>query len=112
MGRSAIFESLFSAMSADPQLLPLLQGSGYPNQRLYRDFPKLQLFLKGYEPQVSEGWLVLEEAQPGLRAAQTQYSTIYEALEVNFHVFGTTYGLADDVSDILDSLFGWTVEQQ
>ena len=65
-----------------------------------------------YEPQGREGWLVIEEPQPGPRAANQQFETIYETLEIVFHVFATAYSLADDVSDILDSYFHWTVFQQ
>ncbi len=55
---------------------------------------------------------MIEEVLPGLNASRTQFDTIYELLEINFRVFAVTYGLADDVSDVLDTLFSWTVEQQ
>ena len=115
MGRSQIFEGIFSAMRASASLIPLLGTQTATNLRLYRNFPQLQSFLLGpprYEPSTAEGWLVLEEAPPGLNASRAQYDSIFEVLDINFHVFATTYGLADDVSDVLDDLFHWSIEQQ
>ena len=119
MSRAQIFEGIFQTLVADPNLQPLLGPKTAQNLRLYRNFPPFQSMLTGnglpgdkYEPQGREGWLVVEEPQPGLRASNTQYETIYEALEVNFHIFATAYSLADDVVDILDQYFHWTVFQQ
>lgn len=115
MGRSQIFEGIFSAMRGHASLLPLLGTQTATNLRLYRDFPQLQTFLVGpprYEPSTAEGWLVVEETPPGLNASRAQYDSIFEVLDLNFHVFATTYGLADDVADVLDDLFSWSIEQQ
>ena len=115
MGRSAIFEGLWSAMQADTALIPLLGGLTPTNRRLYRSFPQLQSFLKGpplYEPREMEGWLVLEEAEPGINQSRAQYDSIMEILDIHMHIFATTYGLADDVTDVLDDLFHWSIESQ
>ena len=115
MGRSQIFEGIFSAMRGHASLLPLLGTQTATNLRIYRDFPQLQTFLVGpprYEPATAEGWLVVEETPPGLNASRAQYDSIFEVLDINFHVFATTYGLADDVADVLDDLFSWSIEQQ
>lgn len=115
MGRSQIFEGLFSAMGAHPTLIELLGAKTATNLRLYRSFSQFQSFLLGppiYEPMVAEGWLVLEETAPGLNTSRAQYDSIYEIMDLSFHVFATTHGVADDVSDVLDTLFNWTIEQQ
>lgn len=112
MGRSAIFEAIFAAMQADPQLIPLLGPQTPRNVRLYRSFPQLQSFLATYEPQPSEGWLVLQEQATGLRAANIQFETQWDVLGLSFHVFATHYGLADDVTDLLDRTLHWSVFQQ
>ncbi len=102
-------------MRTDASLIPLLGTQTATNLRLYRSFPPLQSFLLGppiYEPRTTEGWLVLEEAPPGLNASRAQYDSVLEVIDLNFHVVATTYGLADDVADILDTLFSWSIEQQ
>ena len=119
MSRAQIFEGIFQTLVADPNLQPLLGPKTAQNLRLYRNFPAFQSMLTGnglpgdkYEPQGREGWLVLEEQEPGLRAANIQYETIYESVEIAFHIFSTAYSLGDDVAGILDSYFHWTVFQQ
>lgn len=115
MGRSQIFEAIYSALSTDTQLIPLLGGQTATNLRVYRNFPQLQSFLAGppiYEPRTTEGWLVIEETPPGLMTSRAQYDSIYEVLDLACHIYATTYGLGDDVADILDSYWHWQVEQQ
>lgn len=115
MGRSQIFEGIWSAISTNAPLLALLGTQSPTNRRLYRSFPQLQSFLVGpprYEPQTAEGWLVIEEVPPGLNQSRAQYDSIFEVLDINMHIFATHYGLADDVSDLLDDLWHWSIEQQ
>ena len=115
MGRSQIFEGIWAALSTNTALLTLLGPQTPTNRRLYRNFPQLQSFLVGpprYEPQTAEGWLVVEEVPPGLYASRAQYDSIFEILDVNFNIFATHYGLGDDVTDVLDAMFHWSVEQQ
>lgn len=115
MGRSQIFESLFSAISTNAALLALLGTQTPTNMRMYRNYPQLQTFLLGppiYEPRAPEGWLVIEEVEPGINLSRAQYDSIFEILDVSMHVFATTYGLADDVFDLLDAMFHWSIEQQ
>ena len=113
MSRSQIFEGIITTLNADPSLIPGILGPRTAvNQRLYRAFPQQQSLLTAYEPGAGEGWLVIEEPQPGLRAAMEQYETALELIEVNFHVFTTRYSLADDVIDVLDSYWHFSVEQQ
>jgi hypothetical protein len=115
MGRSQIFESIFATVSTDATLMALLGIQTPTNRRVYRSFAQLQSFLLGpplYEPRVSEGWLVIEELPPGLSASRAQYDSVWEILDINMHVFATTYGLGDDIADILDKSFSWSVEQQ
>lgn len=115
MGRSSIFEGIFGAVSADMGILSLLGPRTATNLRIYRNFVQLQSLLKGppvYEPSAGEGWLVLEESPPGLNQSRAQYDSIFEVMDVNFHVFSQLYGIADDVFDYLDTSFHWSVEQQ
>ena len=119
MPRTQIFDGLFAALIADPALVTLLGPSNTQNMRLYRNYPQFQSMLTGngragdrYEPQGKEGWLVIEEPAPGLRAATQQFETIYQTIEVIFHIYATAYSLADDVSSFLDATFNWSVFQQ
>ena len=112
-GRSAIFEGLFGTLLADPALVPGILGPRtVKNQRLYRSFPQEQPLLSEYEPVGGEGWLILEEMEPGPRLSVEQSETIYEVIEIAFHLFGNRYAIGDAVSDILDMYWHWTVDQQ
>mgnify|MGYP001559815553 CR=1 FL=1 len=113
MSRAQIFEGIVTALNADATLIPGILGPRtVTNQRLYRAFPQTQSLLSGYEPDGGEGWLVIEEPQSGIRNEWEQYSSVVELIEVTFHVFATRYSIADDVTDVLDSLFQFSVEQQ
>ena len=119
MGRSEVFEGLFQALADDAVLLALLGPKTAQNVRLYRAYPPFQSMLTGnglpgdrYEPQGREGWIVMLESAPAMRATAQQYETIYETMEITFHIFATAYSLADDVADRLDTFFHWTVPQQ
>lgn len=115
MSRSAIYEGIFRAVTADPDLLALLGPKTARNLRVYRAFPQLQNLLQGppiYEPSSTEGWLIIEEVAPGVGVTRAQYDSHYEIMDIAFHVFAQTYGLADDVFTHLDHLFSWSVEQQ
>ncbi len=119
MSRSQIFEALFQSLATDPILIPLLGPQTPQNLRLYRTYPQLASMLKGngtpgdqYEPQGREGWLVIEEPEPEPRAANQGFETVYENIEIAFHIFATAYSLADDVADILDSYYQWSCFQQ
>ena len=116
MGRSRVFESLYSTIVGDLNLLAILGTQTATNRRILRSFPQLQSFLLGppaYEPAIPEGWLVIEETGQGTTvSARTQYETIFEVMDIVFVVFATTYGVADDVTDYLDAYFQWGIPQQ
>lgn len=113
MSRAQIFEGIVAALNADASLIPSILGPRtVTNQRLYRQFPQTQSLLSSYEPESGEGWLVIEEPIAGLGGGVDQYGSAMEIVEVKFHIFATRYSIADDVIDVLDSLYGWTVEQQ
>ena len=112
MSRSQIFEGIVAALNADTALIPGILGPRtVTNQRLYRAFPQTQSLLGSYEPDGGEGWLVIEEPVAGLGGGTDQYGSAMEIVEVKFHVFATRYSIADDVIDVLDTLYNWTVEQ-
>ena len=115
MGRSQIFEGIFSAITGNSSLMALLGTHTATNLRVYRNFAQMQSFLLGpprYEPATAEGWLVIEEKAGGGSEGYEQADTHFELLSIAMHVYATHYGLADDVSDYLDALFHWTCEQQ
>jgi len=114
MAYNAIFESIFSTLATDTSLIPGLLGQpNATNMRIYRAWPQFQTMLTTYEPnQPSEGWLVIEESDYGLRAASEQYRTNHELAAIQFHVYGTTYTLTHDVLDVLDAYFHWEIDQQ
>jgi hypothetical protein len=112
-GRSALFEGIYATLLADPSLVPGILGPRtVTNQRLYRAFPQQSPQLTEPSPPDGEGWLVLEEIMPGLRASLEQLETIHEATDVDFHIFSTRYSLGDAAVDVLDATWHWTVEQQ
>ena len=114
MAYNAIFEGVMSILQADTNLVPGLLGpKTVTNQRLYRNFPASQQFLRGYEPnQPSEGWLVVEEPQATITASHTEYTSNHELVELLFHCYATTYSLTHAVLDILDMSFHWVLDQQ
>ena len=113
MSRAQIFEGIVAALNTDASLIPGILGPRtVTNQRLYRIFPQTQSLLSSYEPGGGEGWLVIEEPQPGMRSEWEPYTSVVEVLDVTFHVFATRYSIADDVTDVLDSLYQFFVEQQ
>ena len=115
MGRSQIFEGIFSAVTGNTSLMTLLGTRTATNLRVYRNFPQLQSFLLGpprYEPSTAEGWLVIEEKAGGGSEGYEQAETHFEVLNIGFHAYATHYAVADDVTDYLNALFHWTVEQQ
>lgn len=113
MSRNDVFIGLYQTLVDDPLLVPGILGPRTAtNQRIYRVFPQVASLLSNYEPQPDgEGWLVIEEPQPGMRSAAVQYDTATEMIEVNFHVFATRYAVADAAIDVLDSYLEWTTEQ-
>lgn len=114
MSYNDIFINVFSLVVADPLLVPGILGAvSDQNMRLYRAWPQFNSMLTEYEPnQPAEGWLVIEEPQPGLHAAQEQFTSDHEWIEINFHLYGTTFAVTHDALDRLDTMFHWTVEQQ
>ena len=114
MAFNAIFTEIFGTLQADPSLVPGILGSAtIDNLRIYRAWPQFESMLTDYEPnQPSEGWMVIEETDPELGAAQEQYKTIDDELSILFHVYGTTYSVTHDVLDILDTYWHWEVDQQ
>ena len=113
MSRAQLFEEIYTALTDDATLLALLGPKTSTNARIMRTFPQTQQLLSGYEPQGGEGWLVIQEGAPAGGGAFTeQFDSAYEIIGIAFHVFATRYSLADDVADVLDTLYMWTVEQQ
>jgi len=114
MSYDAIFQNIMALLQADPQLVPGILGpKTVQNMRIYRAWPQMQSFLTSYEPiQPGEGWLVVEEPAPGIRAAAGQYGSDPEFVDILFHCYSTRYSVAHDVLDVLDSLFHWTLEQE
>lgn len=114
MAYDAIFQNIMTLLQADAQLIPGLLGpKTVQNMRLYRAWPQMQSFLTTYEPtQPAEGWLVVEEPAPGLRASMGQYTSDHEFLEILFHVYATKFSLTHAVIDVLDTYFHWLVEQE
>lgn len=111
--RSQIFEALFAALRANTALMALLGPATSTNFRLYRTFPQAQQLLSSYEPQPSgEGWLIVQEVTPTAMAYDRQYTTIYEVMALQFHVFATRYEIADNVAALLDTTWHWSVPQQ
>jgi hypothetical protein len=113
MSYNAIFEQIFSMLVNDATLVPGILGPRTAtNLRLYRAWPQLQSLLLSYEPQPPEGWLVVEQPQPSLRLGQGQLDSNHELFEIAFHCYATQYSVAQDVLDVLDTLFHWSVQQQ
>jgi hypothetical protein len=112
-GYNAIFENVFALLASSALVPDVLGPVTNSNLRLYRAWPQFQSLLTTYEPnQPSEGWLVIEEDMPGLKAAMEQYGTDHDWIELTFHVYGTTYAVTHEACDVTDRLFHWTVPQQ
>lgn len=112
MSRVQIFENIYSTLRADTTLPTLLGASSPSNPRILRAYSQLQELLTNYEPAGGEGWLVLLEDESQPKAYTTQEETIYESIDLNFTVYATRYSIADDVTDVLDATWHWSVEQQ
>ena len=95
-----IKENIYSTLTAQSSLLTLLGPIDAANARIYAAWPQAQPVLTGFEP--DEGWLIMHEEQ-----ASMPFGPIYEDVYFNFHIFVTRATLADDVIDILDSLWNW-----
>ena len=108
-----IFESVYSLLYNDATLVPGILGPRVPqNLRIFRASPQTMQLLSTYEPnQPAEGWVVLEEPMPAMRAQNSQTTTNHEFLSLNFHVFGTTYSVTHEVLDVLDTYLHWSVPQ-
>ena len=114
MSYNDVFINIFSLVSADTTLVPSILGAvTTQNLRLYRVWPQFQSMLTTYEPnQPSEGWLVIEAPMPGIQPSHEQFTSDHEWMEIDFHVYGTTYAVTHDAMDRLDTIFHWTVAQQ
>lgn len=114
MAFNTVFESIVGTLQQDPSLVPGILGPmSMDNLRLYRAWPQFQSLLTTYEPnQPSEGWLVLEEIDPGFGASQEQYRSNHEIMNIMFHVYGTTYSVTHATLDVLDAYWHWEVDQQ
>ncbi len=111
--RTDIFDAIVAGMRANAALFALLGPATSENFRLYRSFPAIMSKLTSYEPgPTGEGWLVLQEASPSAIAFDRQYTTNYEVLALQFHIFATRYQIADDVANLLDAEYHWSVSQQ
>ena len=111
--RTDIFDAVVNGMRANAALFALLGPATSENFRLYRSFPPIMSKLTSYEPgPTGEGWLVLQEVAPSAAGFDRQYATIYEVMAMQFHVFATRYQIADDVANLLDAEWHWSVEQQ
>lgn len=111
--RTDIFEAIVDDMRNNAALYALLGPATSENFRLYRSFPQIMSKLTTYEPgPTGEGWLVLQEVAPSAAGFDRQYATIYEVMALQFHVFATRYQIADDVANLLDADWHWSVEQQ
>jgi hypothetical protein len=112
VGRAAIWEGIYQTLLADTVLLAILGPVTRDNLRLYRSFPQWQSTLTSYEPLGDEGWMLIDEPEPNLRAAAQQLESSWEVVEPTFTIVATRFSLCDDVSDRIDLAFLWTVEQQ
>ena len=115
MSRVQVFENIYAQLRADTTLPTLLGAESPQNPRILRAYPQLQEILTtppGYEPSGGEGWLVFLENKSAIRAENTQRETIYEVWDIYFSVYATRYSIGDDVGDVLDQYWHWSVEQQ
>lgn len=111
--RTDIFDAIFTTMRSDAALYALLGPATSTNFRLNRSFAPIQSLLTSYEPgPTGEGWLVVQEVTPGAAGYDRQYGTIYEVMALQFHIFATRYQIADDVAQLLDATWHWSVQQQ
>jgi hypothetical protein len=111
VARAQIWESIYQALLADAPLLELLGPVTLNNLRILRSFPQLQSLLTDYEPQ-NEGWLVIDEPKPSLRAISDQITSAWEVIEPVMSIFATRFSLCDDASDRIDQSFHWSIVQQ
>ncbi len=114
MSFNDIFANIFTVLTSDATLVPGILGPKVPgNMRIYRASPQVQSMLTTYEPnQPAEGWIVIEEVMPYLRLSHQQAQTNHEYVQLTFHVYATTYGVAHAVVDYLDRLWHWEIPQQ
>lgn len=111
--RTDIFEAIFNSINNNSDIFSLLGQKTSSNFRTYRSFPQIMSLLTSYEPgPTGEGWLVLQEVAPSAAGFDKQYATIYEVMALQFHVFATRYQIADDVANLLDADYHWSIEQQ
>jgi hypothetical protein len=106
-----IWESIYQLLLADAPLLAILGPATLNNLRVLRSFPQLQSLLTDYEPQ-NEGWLVIDEPKPSLRAVSDQITFAWEIIEPIISVLATRFSLCDDAIDRMDQYFHWSVAQQ
>lgn len=115
MSRVQILESIYTDLRANTTL-PLLLGPVSPtNPRILRSYAELQSILStppGYDPSGGEGWLVFQETEAKLAAFSRQEETIHDVSDFDFIVYATRYSIADDVTDVLDGLYHWSIHQQ
>lgn len=106
-----MWEGIYQLLLADQVLLDILGPVTARNMRILRSFPQLQQGLTAYEP-ANEGWLVIDEPEPTLRAVAEQLESAWEIIEPTFAVLATRLSVCDDVSDRIDQVFHWTIDQQ
>ena len=113
MARTQIFDGIFATLQADPVLPTLLGPPVAQNPRIMRGYPQLQsLLATGYEPVTSDAWLVFLEPNPYLRVVTDNLETAFEVLEIQFGIYAVQYRVADDVMDVLDQYWQWSITQQ
>ena len=113
MSRAQLLEGIFTTLQTDTTLPGILGIPVSQNPRIMRGYPQLQnLLTTGYEPASTDAWLVILEPDPYPTSMTAQYESAWEVIEVHFAVFGVRYQTAEDVMDVLDSYWHWTVDQQ
>lgn len=111
MSRAQIWEAIYTTLITDQALLDLLGPVSRTNPRVLRTFPQLQALLTDYEP-LEEGWLVFGEQEPSLHAIGQQQETSYDFIEPVFVICATHFSRCDDVTDLLDLSWHWSISQQ
>ena len=105
MARRAIKEGIYSDLRGSATLLALLGPVSLSNRRIYNGWPQDSPRLTGIEP--DEGWLIFFEEQSVIL-----WDTTEEEVYMDFHIWVTRLSLAEDVIDVLDTLYHWKLAGQ
>jgi hypothetical protein len=112
MARTEVFEQIFQVLLTNDALFKLLGPRTSENMRLYRSYPQLMSVLTSYEPKGGEGWLLFHEEESLPSSSTSNFESIIEIVEVLFTAVATRFSLVDDVLDVLDQTWQWSVPQQ